>query len=125
MTALQDPNGSCDVLTLDLTNLHTEGAEEFTSAVNVMSYVGIATLIMMARAIVIGSLAVKLQDSADGSTDWADVPGTSFVPVITISSSQRLAFNIGACRGWIRLSFTVTGASASYRVSVAALAKRS
>lgn len=124
MTALQDPNGACDMLILDAVTTRLVGAEAFTAAQDVRTYTGIATAILMAIANTVGALAVKLQDSADGSTGWADIAGAAFTSVTAGPSSQRLAFNVGACRGFVRLSITVTGASASYDLGVVALAKR-
>ncbi len=124
MTALQDPNGSCDMLILDALTSRLEGVEVFTTAVDVRTYVGITTAILLAIATTAGTLAVKLQDSANGSTGWADIVGAAFASVTTGPSAQRLAFNVGACRGFVRLSITVTGALADYDVGVVALAKR-
>jgi len=124
MTALQDPNGSCDMLILDAMTSRLEGVEVFTTAVDVRTYVGITTAILMAIATTAGTLAVKLQDSVNGSTGWADIVGAAFASVTTGPSAQRLAFNVGACRGFVRLSITVTGALADYDVGVVALAKR-
>lgn len=124
MTALQEPNGACDLLILDPLTARAVGAEAFTSAQDVRIYTGIATAILMALATTAGTLAVKLQDSADGSTGWADVPGAAFTSVTTGASAQRLAFNVGACRGFIRLSISVSGAGAAYNLGVTALAKR-
>ena len=124
MTALQDPNGSCDMLILDAMTSRLEGAEVFTTAVDVRNYVGITTAILLAIATTAGTLAVKLQDSANGSTGWADIVGAAFASVTAGPSAQRLAFNVGACRGFVRLSITVTGALANYDVGVVALAKR-
>jgi hypothetical protein len=124
MTALQDPNGSCDMLILDAMTARLEGAEVFTTAVDVRTYVGVTTAILMAIATTAGTLAVKLQDSANGSTGWADIVGAAFASVTAGPSAQRLAFNVGACRGFVRLSITVTGALADYDVGVVALAKR-
>lgn len=124
MTALQDPNGACDMLILDALTARLTGAEVFTAAQDVRIYTGIATAILMALATTAGTLAVKLQDSADGSTGWADVAGAAFTSVTAGPSAQRLAFNVGACRGFVRLSITVSGASAAYNVGVVALAKR-
>jgi hypothetical protein len=123
MTALQDPNGSCNMLILDAVTARLTGAEAFSAALDVRTYTGIATAILMAIATTAGTLAVKLQDSADGSTGWADVVGAAFTSVTADPSAQRLAFNVGACRGFLRLSITVSGASASYDVGVVALAK--
>ena len=124
MTALQDPNGACDMLILDAVATRLEGAEVFTTAQDVRVYTGITTAILMAIANTAGTLAVKLQDSVNGSTGWADIAGAAFTSVTAGPSSQRLAFNVGACRGFVRLSITVTGASASYDLGVVALAKR-
>ena len=124
MTALQDPNGACDMLILDAVATRLTGAEAFTTAQDVRTYVGITTAILMAIATTAGTLAVTLQDSVDGSTGWADIPGAAFASVTAGPSSQRLPFNVGACRGFVRLSITVSGASAAYDVGVVALAMR-
>ena len=124
MTALQDPNGACDMVILDAVTARLVGAEAFTAAQDVRIYTGIATAILMAIATTAGTLAVKLQDSVDGSTGWADVPGAAFTSVTAGPSSQRLAFNVGACRGYVRLSISVSGAGAAYDVGVVALTKR-
>ena len=112
------------MLILDAVATRLEGAEVFTTAQDVRTYVGITTAILMAIANTAGTLAVKLQDSVNGSTGWADIAGAAFTSVTAGPSSQRLAFNVGACRGFVRLSITVTGASASYDMGVVALAKR-
>ena len=112
------------MLILDAVATRLEGAEVFTTAQDVRTYVGITTAILMAIANTVGTLAVKLQDSVNGSTGWADIAGAAFTSVTAGPSSQRLAFNVGACRGFVRLSITVTGASASYDMGVVALAKR-
>jgi hypothetical protein len=70
------------------------------------------------------SPSYQWQQSADGSTGWADVVGAAFTSVTAGPSAQRLAFNVGACRGIVRLSITVSGASAAYDVGVVAMAKR-
>lgn len=124
MTALQDPNGSCDMLILDPLTARAVGAEAFSAAVDARTYTGIATALLLALATTAGTLAVKLQDSADGTTGWADITGAAFTAVTTGAASQRLAFNVGASRGFIRLSITVTGAGAAYNLGVVALAKR-
>ncbi len=112
------------MLILDAMTARLEGAEVFTTAVDVRTYVGVTTAILMAIATTAGTLAVKLQDSANGSTGWADIVGAAFASVTAGPSAQRLAFNVGACRGFVRLSITVTGALADYDVGVVALAKR-
>ena len=100
MTALQDPNGACDLLILDALTVRAEGAEAFTTAQDVRIYTGIATAILMALDATVGTLAVKLQDSVNGSTGWADIVGAAFTSVTTGSSTQRLAFNVlGGARG--------------------------
>jgi hypothetical protein len=112
------------MLILDALTARSVGAEVFTAVQDVRIYTGIATAILMALAATAGTLAVKLQDSADGSTDWADVVGGAFTSVTAGASAQRLAFNVDACRGFIRLSISVSGAGAAYDLGVTALAKR-
>jgi hypothetical protein len=112
------------MLILDALTKRLEGVEVFTTAVDVRTYVGITTAILMAMAVTAGTLAVKLQDSVNGSTGWADIAGAAFASVTAGPSAQRLAFKVGACRGFVRLSITVTGALADYDVGVVALARR-
>lgn len=47
------------------------------------------------------SATVKLQDSADGSTGWADITGAS-VAVSAVNTRARLTVSLGAVKRYIR-----------------------
>ena len=54
------------------------------------------------------SLAVRLQDSADGTTGWADVPG-AVVPAITVVNTQaELDVNLVGVARFVRTLGVVT-----------------
>lgn len=56
------------------------------------------------------TLDVKIQDSADGATGWADVTGGAFTQVTSgAASQQKLALNADALRGYVRAVVTVGG----------------
>lgn len=56
---------------------------------------------------VTGSITGKIQDSADGSTGWADLPGAAFTAVSSANNTQRIAINAQATRGYIRYVGTI------------------
>jgi hypothetical protein len=59
---------------------------------------------------VTGTIVGKIQDSADGSTDWQDVSGAAFASVGTANNTQRIVVNAQATRGYVRyLGTIVTG----------------
>ena len=69
------------------------------TAVDLRDYIGIAALMLNSTAGngTAPTLDVKLQDSADGSTGWADIsPAVAFVQVTSAAgSSQMIALNCG------------------------------
>jgi hypothetical protein len=58
----------------------------------------------------------KIQDSADGSTGWADVSGAVFPQVTDAALAQRLALNANATRGYVRFVGTIDGATPSFPI---------
>jgi hypothetical protein len=123
MTALLDING---VVTLN--SLHPTAARTTTtngSAVDVRSQKGIAPVILDSAAGTGTSptLDVKIQDSADGSTSWADVTGATFTQVINAASQQKIGLDLDATRGYIRAVATIGGTSPSFTFSVSALGR--
>lgn len=54
-----------------------------------------------------GTLDGKIQDSADGSTGWADVPGAAFAQSTTTADVQRMMLNAGNIRRYIRYVGTI------------------
>lgn len=66
------------------------------------------------------TLDVKIQDSADGSTGWADVSGATFTQVTTVASRQKIGVLSDICKQYIRAVATI-GAGATFSFSVNAL----
>lgn len=61
---------------------------------------------------VTGSITGKIQDSADGSTGWADLADAAFTAVSSANNTQRVVFPATSTRGYIRYVGTiVTGPS--------------
>jgi hypothetical protein len=54
-----------------------------------------------------GTLDGKIQDSADGSTGWADVSGATFAQSTTTADVKSLALNPTAVRRYIRYVGTI------------------
>ena len=48
------------------------------------------------------SVAANIQDSADGSTGWADVSGTSITAITAANGVASVKFNLRGARGYIR-----------------------
>lgn len=54
-----------------------------------------------------GTMTGKIQDSADGSTGWADVTGGGFTAVAQAASKQVLTVNRDAIKRYIRFVGTI------------------
>lgn len=54
-----------------------------------------------------GTMTGKIQDSADGSTGWADVTGGGFTAVAQAASKQVLTINRDAIKRYVRFVGTI------------------
>lgn len=74
------------------------------------------------------TLDVKIQDSADGSTGWADLsPAAAFAQVLGsggADSTQKVVINSDNVRRYIRYVSTLAGTSPSYRLGIVALGNK-
>lgn len=72
------------------------------------------------------TLDVKIQESADGSTGWADVSGAAFTQVTAANNSQILRVDgLGTSRKrYLRAVATIAGTSPSFTLSCVALLGR-
>ena len=65
------------------------------------------------------TLDVKIQDSTDGSTGWADVSGAAFTQVTDAAdSTQSLTLDTDAVKVYIRVVTTITGTSPTFDMAV-------
>jgi len=97
------------------------------SAVDILNYEGQAAAILQSAAGTGTSptLDVKLQDSADGSTGWADITGATFTQVTNAApSAQAVKFNASAARRYIRAVATVGGTTPSFACAVSLVGKK-
>lgn len=93
------------------------------SAVDVTAYEGslLATVHSAAGTGTNPTLDVKLQDSADGSTDWQDVTGAVFAQIDDTAggSIQGIQVDKGKCRQYVRAVATIAGTTPSFLCAVA------
>lgn len=72
---------------------------------------------------VTGSITGKIQDSADGSTGWADVAGATFTAVSSANNTQRISLSPGETRGYIRYVGTIVTGPALVAVTGSGIPK--
>ena len=71
------------------------------------------------------TLDVKMQDSADGSTGWADISGATFAQVTDAADlTEMITFVVGDNKAFIRAVGTITGTTPSVSAGVALIAER-
>jgi hypothetical protein len=54
------------------------------------------------------SVAGKIQDSPDGSTNWNDVPGAAITPIVAASSQATANIILEGCAAFVRVVITPT-----------------
>ncbi|GAB4245695.1 MAG: hypothetical protein OHK0028_23650 [Deltaproteobacteria bacterium] len=97
------------------------------SAVDILAYEGQSAAILQSSA---GTgtnptLDVKLQDSADGSTGWADIAGAAFTQVTNAApAAQIVKFNASNARRYVRAVVTIGGTTPSFLCAVSFVGKK-
>lgn len=95
------------------------------SAVDLNDYEGEVAVVLNAKrsgADANETLDVKLQDSDDGSTGWADIASAAFTQVTgATASAQKIALKSDSCKRYIRAVDTVGGTTPQFERSVTAL----
>lgn len=76
------------------------------SSVDLIDYEGPVTIVQN-HGTGTGTLDGKIQDSADGSTGWADVSGAAFTQSTTTADCKSLALNPKQIRRFIRYVGTI------------------
>ena len=65
------------------------------------------------------TLDVKIQDSADGSTGWADLSGATFTQVTDAAdSTETITIDTDTAKAYIRVVLTITGTSPTFDLGV-------
>lgn len=96
------------------------------SAVDLKPYAGKAKLVLNAGATEAAdnTLAVKVQDSADGVNGWADVAGWSFATVTNAAASHQVVeVDIDKAKQYVRVVRTVAGSTPQAACAVSLVAK--
>lgn len=92
---------------VDLAALDLQGNVEITQAVGDVT----------------GTITGKIQDSADGSTGWADISGAAFTAVTAANDTQRLTINATSVRRYIRYVGTIVTGPAVVSVTGSGIPK--
>lgn len=100
--------------------------ESGTAAVDVSAFHGIGKLVLDSSAMgSAGNSVVKLQDSADGSTNWTDVTGAAFAAVTAAAAShQEITLNTDKLRKFVRVVNTITGGATTQAYGVQLVGKK-
>ena len=82
------------------------------AAFDVRDYIGTGAIVQQASAAVAGTaptLNGKIQDSADGSTGWADVAGAVFAEVTDAAANEKIGIAFNAVKRYLRYVGTIAG----------------
>ena len=111
---------------ITLSNAASQASTVTGSAVNLMTP-DIDGLMEITQNIgaVTGSITGKIQDSADGSTGWADLTGATFTQVSSANNTQRIVIDARATRGYIRYVGTIVTGPALVAVTGSGVPKTS
>lgn len=97
-----------------------------SSAVDVRAYKG-GLVFEQLVGVVSGTtptLNGKLQSSADGSTEWADITGATFAGVTATDSFLKIGINVRDTKGYVRYVGTIAGTTPSFTMGVAMLGEK-
>jgi len=103
LLAAKTYNANTNGNAVDLQNYVAPGSREMKAVLSVGSQSGTNP-----------TLDVKVQDSADGSTGWADIPGAAFAQVGGALSEQTI--HCQTLKRYVRAVVTVGGTSPVYGV---------
>ena len=83
-------------------------------AVNVGDYHGLCLLHMNGIGTA-GTTTVSLQHSDDGSTNWVDVPNTTFAQIGTAEKADAILFNADRFKKFVRVKDVSAGSGSAIR----------
>lgn len=83
-------------------------------AVNVGDYHGLCLLHMNGIGTA-GTTTVSLQHSDDGSTNWVDVPNTTFAQIGTAAKADAILFNADRFKKFVRVKDVSAGSGSAIR----------
>lgn len=90
------------------------------TAFDLQQYQGVVKIIQHVGAVsgTSPTLDGKIQDSADGSTGWADVSGAAFTQVTAANNLQSIGVDTRVAKRYIRYVGTIAGTSPSFTFGV-------
>jgi hypothetical protein len=94
------------------------------AAVDTLDFDGLLHVVQMTGAVAgAGTVTGKIQSSADGSTNWVDVPGAALAIVSTANQVGLITLDLQTCQRFIRYIGTETGTSIGVSVSATGVKK--
>jgi len=93
-----------------------------SAAVDLKDYEG-AMIIVQNHGLGTGTLDGKIQDSADGSTGWADVTGAVFTQSTTTADCKAIALQSKQCKQFIKYVGTIVTGPQLVGVSITGVKK--
>ena len=106
-------------------NIVASGSQASTvtgAAVNLLDYEGNVAIVQN-HGTGTGTLDGKIQDSADGSTGWADIAGATFTQSTTTADIQKLVLNPKSVRQYIRYVGTIVTGPQNLAISLVGVKK--
>lgn len=104
---------SCRVLELLAAEARTASADGAAVDVRALYARGLAVL-QTANASAGDTMDVRLQDSPDGSTGWADVPGGAFAQITPANGgTYKLSVDLDSVDAFVRARVVIAGTSPS------------
>ncbi len=111
-----------ELTTLTLSNVAARTSTVTGSAVDLLGYIGKIKILQIVGTVsgTTPTLDGKIQDSADGSTGWADVTGATFTQATASDDVQSIGLDTRAVKRYIRYVGTIGGTTPSFAMGVVA-----
>ena len=112
-----DRNLGAHLQTIDLLPMQSVTGDGNGTGVDLQQFVGSVAVMLAAKntAGTTPTLDIKLQDSADNSTGWADITGAVFTQVTDANTSaatlEKIVLNVDACARYVRAVKDIGGTS--------------
>lgn len=112
-----DQNIGTHLQTIDLIPMASVTGDGNGTGVDLQQFVGSVAVLLSCKntAGTTPTLDVKLQDSADNSTGWADISGAAFTQVTDANTSaatlEKIVLNVDSCARYVRTVKDIGGTS--------------
>lgn len=122
-----NPNYAHEALTLiQHSTIASRTTTVTATATDLRAYKGVVK-VLQTVGVVSGTtptLDGKIQQSADGSSDWQDISGATFTQVTATDSYQSIGVDLRKTRGYIRYVGTIAGTTPNFTMGISLLAEK-